>query len=303
MSYRTEVPIKEDLLKADIIYSTIIHGKGDDLEKDGLGYAVFTKKSSGVTEFEGYAPIRPFYLDASSIIFLDKQGYYGSVNGDTGKLVIYADNSSNYCNNLLAVDYFPFQGNIAYSDGTKIELISRNDCSVIKNFVGQDDLTNFDEDLKIDSFSYISDFSISHDGNIVIFRYGNHPKLYKISLYDKKVEVFADIGDNPNISPDGKWVVYLAPDGIRIKSIDGKIDRNLVKSNWKDPEGDFYIDSIPPRPLWSPDNKKLIYHKCINAYCTRISDYDIFLLSVEDGKETDVIKAGLYPSWNYFIHN
>jgi Tol biopolymer transport system component len=103
---------------------------------------------------------------------------------------------------------------------------------------------------------------------------------------------------NPSISPDQKWVVYLASDGIRISDIDGLNSRKLVSANTMSVvNGQFLIfdSGEPPQPQWSPDSKELIYHKCINQNCSNISDYNIYIYNLETNEETLVIEGGGVP--------
>lgn len=291
---RQQPAIPKEVLSADIIYSTIVSSK-EQSAKDVIGYYDIENKSGGILELEDHAPIHPYFLNSSSLIFTSKAGFYGWIGDVAGNLVLYSNGVDRTCR--MGADIAPFNGNIVLTDAENIYLIDSEDCTVIKTLLTRNDLS------ELSKFPKITGFSLALDGKFILFQLYGSSALYRVNLSDKHIEQFATEGMNPSISPDQKWVVYLASDGIRISDIDGLNSRKLVSANTMSVvNGQFLIfdSGEPPQPQWSPDSKELIYHKCIYQNCSNISDYNIYIYNLEANEETLVIEGGMFPSWNYY---
>jgi Tol biopolymer transport system component len=149
-------------------------------------------------------------------------------------------------------------------------------------------------------------FSFSKDNKKILYTELDNANIampnYRIYIYDvatqKKTELF--IGGYASLSPDMKEIAFTAFDGIYVSKVDGSqklrivdYDAKLVGSNITD------FEKIPPRPVWSPDGKWLIYHKCMmyNHNCNEADNYSIFKNEIATGKEIKIIDRGLNPYW------
>jgi Tol biopolymer transport system component len=295
ISGKTKLP--ESVTSADILYYSILGETKDQIGEDFLGYYRLDNQEGGSVELDSRHPIYPNFLDSSTIVFLDKAGYYGIINGDSGKIVIVSNDSEKYCGNLYGRSIYPYKGNIAFLDGYSISLINSSDCKVLKTLLSQQDLINANKEMHFNPQYVISSFAISPDGSYLIF--SSDSNLYKFSVADKKFEKYnKNVIQVSSIAPDQSWVTYIASDGIHILSIDGSKDMFLIacRSSISDSEG----MSVVPLPQWSPDSRSIIYHKCINQSCSEITDYEIYIYNLDTKKETRIISAGLFPSWNYY---
>ena len=121
----------------------------------------------------------------------------------------------------------------------------------------------------------------------------------RFKIKDKTIHDYKKIGYNPSISPDNNLVSYIGVEGIRIMDINGSADKLVIPYETKDYFGGFSSSDIPPTPEWSPDGKKLLYHKCnrLNVNCGDIGDYGIYTYNIEAGVETFIVDKGINPSW------
>lgn len=91
-----------------------------------------------------------------------------------------------------------------------------------------------------------------------------------------KRRIFDGIGDHPDISPDGKKIVFTLEFGdVAIMNIDGSDLKILVPYDCMHPE-------------WSPDGKKILFMK---------KDETIWMINADSSNER-YITEGKYPSWS-----
>ncbi|MGN6493049.1 MAG: S9 family peptidase [Agriterribacter sp.] len=76
------------------------------------------------------------------------------------------------------------------------------------------------------------------------------PKIQLFSIaYGGGKEILLDEGDEPAVSPDGKWVAYIKNNQVRLSATDGSVPaRNL-----------FYTRGSVSGLQWSPDGSKLLF--------------------------------------------
>lgn len=288
--------IPDAVFDSDIIYSTI-KSENDYSEQDVLGYYNLEESSGGTFVVDSYdAPIHPYILTSSSIIFLRKKGYYGYVADVMGDLLIYSNDYEKSCEK--GGSFLPYKNEIALMDwdSQNIYLLNGEDCSVKETLLRSSDLPMLPT---INGTSQIYSFSLSSDGSFLIleiFSKLDVHQLYKVDLSDKKgIEKISE-GRNPSISPDQTQITYVASDGIHVTSINGLADKLLIPIDHIFDGSNNYIF---PEPQWSSDSKKLVYHKCINTDCSKISDYNIYIYDLETNQEKLIVKGGYFPSWNY----
>ncbi len=108
----------------------------------------------------------------------------------------------------------------------------------------------------------------------------------------------------PSISPNGKWVVYTASDGLYLINLKKNQSHRIVKAkfNYRFAEGDTWVNwrNLPPIPSWSPDSKWIVYHRCmlpLPTPCKNVADFNIYKVNIETGEEVLLVEGGLNPYW------
>jgi Tol biopolymer transport system component len=108
----------------------------------------------------------------------------------------------------------------------------------------------------------------------------------------------------PSISPNGKWVVYTASDGLYLINLERNSSHCIVKAKFNYPfsAGDTWVNwrNLPPIPSWSPDSQWIVYHRCmlpLPTPCKNVADFNIYKVNIETGEEILLVEGGLNPYW------
>jgi Tol biopolymer transport system component len=202
------------------------------------------------------------------------------------------------CSRKNGTDWFIFSypgtKDIVFASTKDIRLVNPRNCKVVKTL------------MKLpDDGSLIRGFSISAQGDFIVFSKStivNGDNKFSIERYNLSDQASTPIligGINPIISPDNREIAYLGDSnigegmGIYITDIDGNFNRLILHLS----ANNGVNSAIPPVPIWSPDGKWLVYHKCIREECEKRSDFNIYKVNVDTGVESLVITGGLYPIW------
>ncbi len=296
--YKWRFPL--DIPKADITFNTIRFEKeGDVVGKDVLGFYSFQDQSVKILELPNESsPIQPYYLNSESIFFIDKMGNLGSVNEGQAYLSIFSKYQYLDCDELIGYAY-PNNGNIIFL-GQDVKVVNEYDCSTVRTILTKEDLISFGEEY------HIGIRALAEDESFIVFEVAD--ELIKVTLPQKEVFDYRRKGAIPSISPDQKKIAYIASDGIHIMDTTGENDFLAVpyRVSSYDEDFDIWERGTPPRPNWSKDSSKIVYHKCILPVkygCHNINNYNIFVYDLKTKKETMIIASGLNPSWNYYKQN
>lgn len=278
--------------EADVVFYTIDEIPGEVLGNEILGFYSFDdpiiKKIDTDEEL-----ITPYYLKPDTIVALWKQGNPGLINEFVGKVFIFSSNNFRVCRSEEASGFnvHIHNGNILITTVYTINLVDSNDCSLIKTILNQEDLSNFEYKPL-----YYSSFDLAQGENFLIVSL-NDREMIRIDLPEKNILDYKKIGMNPSISPNQSQIVYVGTDGIHTMDINGENDQLIISLMTNE---DSYRSGIPPRPNWSSDGKKIIYHKCdfsSGQLCGKIDYYNIYLYDFETNTETLLIEHGINPSW------
>lgn len=282
---------------ADIVFNTIKELRdGEEYENDILGFYTFANESTEFLDLgSGYSPIRPYYLNADTIVAVNKLGYSGLVYETRSDLLILWENVHQRCFQLVG-DAYPNNGNIIFF-GEGITVVNEYDCSTVRTILTEEELISFGKEY------HIGKQALAQDESFIVFDDAND--LKKVTLSQKEEFDYQREGAIPSISPDQKKIAYIAPDGIHIMDTTGENDFLAVPYRLSSDEEDFDVWSrgTPPRPNWSKDSSKIVYHKCILHFkyrCHNINKYNIYIYDLKTKKETMIITSGLNPSWNYY---
>lgn len=276
-----------DFPNADIVFNSIDEEKYEDL----LGF--YSEEGQTVLLNTGWNTIIPFFTNSESLVVINKKGYPGDIHDRDGNLLIFTNNRLIRCGLPETYGRFikPHNGNIIISNSDGLNLISSKDCSVLESVLAYEDIPTLPSDFRIGSFdlSSNSEFLVISDGI----------NLFKINLPGKEIIDYKKIGVYPSISPNQESIAYLGLDGLYLMNVDGKF-ANLIVPYKATLNGRYYDRGNPPKPIWSIDSKKIIYHKCIlpdDQPCNNISNYAIFIYDLELKSEVLLIQNGLNPSW------
>ncbi len=283
--------------EADVVFNTISEPeKGEAFGKNVIGFYSTQDRSVSIMEFpDSISPIRPYYLNADTIMVLNKLGNFGLINEGQAYLSIISNTQYLGCRKLVGDVFFQSGGILFYSYMESISIINYHDCSLEKTLLNSDDLSALQEySIGLRSFSA--------DENYVLG--SKDLQLFKINLSNREMFDYKRVGFSPALSPDQKKIAYLALDGIHIMDVNGQNDILVVPYepfiSYSD--GSSEIRMYTPDPNWSSDSTKIVYHKCILPYshCNKIGDYGIFIFDIVTMSEEMIVKGGLNPSWNHF---
>lgn len=283
---------------ADIVFSTIEEPEnGEYFGDEILGFYSFNNHEIEYININENL-ITPYYLDSESLVAIDKLGNPGSINEYLGVIFFLSNRQFQYCTSAEASggDIHVFDGNILISNVTSINLINSKNCELMKTVIEAEDLTT------IESSPRISTYDLSNNGVELLISFFSH-KIVRVNLPEKDIYKYQFLGMNPTFSPDETQIAYLGCDGIHVINVNGEDDRLIIRYQTHNSDNDdCFSGSNPPAPQWSPDGKRLVYHKCnmINTSCSEINDYDIFMYDFDNGIEKLIIHRGLHPSWNFY---
>jgi len=152
----------------------------------------------------------------------------------------------------------------------------------------------------------ILDLNYSSEAKVLLFTeiwdyYTPRVSLHMIALNLTNQESH-DIGEgfNPALSHDGALIAFVRFDGIYLAPIDNLSDASkIVTYDSTDNDSFGILEDSPPAPLWSSDDRYLLYHKCDlkPEPCRTTSDFSIFLFDLATGEESKIIDGGLSPFW------
>lgn len=270
-----------------IKFSSVIENVG----KEVIGFYNF---DTGKLEFLdlGSPLITPFFLGTDKIIAIDKLGNQGSINEFSGNIYIFNNKYYIWCDSPVATGWWihTYGDSILINSDSGINLIRSSDCSLISTILSKSQIST------LFGTAHINSYSLSRDRDFIIIESTN--KLFKADLTDMTILDYKINGANPAISPNQQQIAYIGSDGIYVMNITGK--NNILISQYADALN-YLINGIFPKPIWSNDGKKLIYHKCINVetthFCMNINDYSIFIYDLDKQTETKIIDGGINPSW------
>lgn len=112
-------------------------------------------------------------------------------------------------------------------------------------------------------------------------------------------------GSSPQISPDGKWIVYVREDNVLDRQTGATVKRSNIWLMATDGSSETQLtqgrdaDSIHPR--WSPDGKQIVYATNEGLDTEGIRNFDIWMMSTDGGQRTQLTTNGSEdtdPCWN-----
>lgn len=282
---------------SDIVYQIIEKEEGEIRGKELLAFYSFEDKIISKLDL---APnlITPIYHNSDTLLAFAKQGYPGSIMEYRGKVVIINENSIITCDDSFATGWEirPHNIDLTILSKNKINIISLNDCSLQKSIDLEDFVNKYGNNPIITSYSLSK-----REDFIIISLLTTNLYLIKINLLNNDAVSYKHNGKFPSLSPDEQKLIYLGREGIRIMDVNGENDELIVpyEMEYTDLAGDF-TRGIYPKPRWSSDGTKIIYHKCIkplSQLCEDTSDYDIFQFDLVAKTETLLIEDGINPSF------
>jgi hypothetical protein len=279
---------------ADFVFSTIVS------EKEVLGFYSFATGKAEIVNFGEFVhPIQPYYLNADTIMYKNKHDNFGNLNNNFWGLILSKGDHYYECDDKkISGSVYARDGQIVLSNSEGLFLVTPDDCSIEKTILSAQDLESIGENyyLPPSAYSDKEGFVIYNDFNSEVYR-GVYLKKYLITQ-NKTIDL-EKVGFAPVLSPDQKEITYWSYDGIHIMNTNGGNDELIVAQD--EPYGFINGNAFISLPMWSPDSKKLLYHKCIGELtCSEISDYDIFVYDLDTKTETLLVKGGMYPAWNYY---
>ncbi|MEN6436139.1 MAG: hypothetical protein ABFC97_02500 [Anaerolineaceae bacterium] len=295
----TKPDFKIKVPDTDIVFNTIETPQKDELfGKEVLGFY-----SIGMDSIEyidtGRNLITPFFVGNGILVAMDKQGNPGSIQPFFGRLVFLSNGQYRYCTSRSEASGWyvhSYSGNVLIENEGDIKIIDVNTCEVMGTIITNDEIQ------EMEAGSSISTFDLSDDGEILLLSLMDH-KIVHVNLPGRIIYSYGLLGKYPVMSPDEKQFAFLGPDGIHVVDIEGMNDRLLIGCGLNSSMGENCFNrGNEPKPQWSKDGKKLVYHKCnaSSLNCSDIREYDIYIYDLKTDQEQLIIHGGLNPSWNYF---
>ncbi len=195
------------------------------------------------------------------------------------------------CENDWTVYPTQSEGVVFYSTQTQLGLLNINGCKPEKILVDFSKRTDV----------YMEGFSLSRDQRFILYSEFDSNSIIgtstinRLDLQNGETQLIGE-GTNAVISPNGRQISFVRPDGIYLMNFDGSSVRKLV--DYRSINYPTY-EQLTPVPNWSPDGSWLVYHKCVvvDSICNVGNNFDIYKLNVASGIETKLYDGGLYPYW------
>lgn len=275
--------------KTDIIYQSINYRSPGAPDDYTVGFVNIDGSGNRLINI-GSRAIQPVYSRNTGALLFHVGDNPLEIAPELTSGEIYLQNAKGqgkHCQNYAGWFIFPINGtnNALLNDASTIAIFNFDNCETIKILAHK---------------AYIGSSSISDSGKKVAYdaratTYGEFTGTIYITDVDTgNTEEILSKGQNPSISPDETKIAYMGEDGIYIANISGGNQKLIVPVSFSDYS---YRPSLFPAPFWSPDGKLLIYHKCIKQGCRRITDFSLYKINVETGKEEKIIDNGLFPVW------
>jgi hypothetical protein len=273
----------------EIVYQTGLYSQNK------LGFTNSDGSSVTIITVGGYLRKPVWSSDGSIIYGLAKGLSYSYGNGYPA----YWENDEGLktCGNWGYMDQIEATGNDAHkevltSDGRAIWWVNLENCKRVIVVVNYPDAS----DLSIRGFSYDPATQDLVFGLMrTEFPSGEESaKIIKKNIGTGMIDELAE-GCNPNWSPDGAQIAYLAKDGLYVMKADGTQAHLILKHNFYRAINNTY-GVVSPVPRWSPDGKWIIFHRCEEYDCF-VLDNSIYKLNLVDGEEVKIADGGGFPSW------
>lgn len=284
---------KIEFPKTDIVYQAITYHTPGEPFNNIIGFINADSSENVLLKIKYRAHQPVFSKEWDGVFFLQTRNPVDITPSDGYVFFLSSNGEYKNCDSKSTQVYskFIFPLNIGKHivvtvDEFNIQLFSIDNCQIIKTLIEySNNIQNF----------FIDSAFPSNAGDKVIFSvYDRSLDSHIIKSVDVNTGEIKDIfqgGYNPSFSPDDKEIAYLESDGIYIADLNGSNQHKLVPLSFKG-------WSAMPIPLWSPDGRFLIYHKCTKQICTEeLFDYSIYKADAKTGKETKVIDQGLFPVW------
>lgn len=286
------------LPSADIAFETIENVEG---RVSGDNVVGFYSIKDGTITTKNFGPdlINPDYLNPETLISINKQGNPGSIIGFGGYVYIVKGDRFLECHSASTFggDIQPHKQNILINQtSTQINLISSEDCSLLRVVISKADLSEFGPNV------WIGSYSLSENEEFIILSLDRSSEglLVNKNLVDMSYKIYNTFGIHPSISPDQTKVAYLAIDGIHVMNLEGENDELLVPYQTSNSGNAFFDRGKQPLPKWSKDGSKLIYHKCNQLSfkdCENIANYYIYEYDIKTRTEILLFHSGINPSY------
>ncbi len=280
-----------EIIEADIVFNSIDAEKYEDI----LGFYTFADQTLRMVDTD-WNTIIPYYVAPKTLIIIKKNGYPGDYYDRDGNLMVMQDTRLVRCRAMNTYGQFmkPHGGSVLFSSSSGIFLINPDDCSIVQSV-----LTDGNGLIDYSKY-YNTSLDLSKDGKILVLSNGTN--LIRINIATNEIEDYGVDGIYPSISPDQSRIVFLGGGGIFVLGVDGDsleliVPYRAIKDGYYDNRGN------PPKPNWSMDGSKIVYHKCNQPFkgdCLEIENYDIYVYDFETKTEQLIVHGGLNPSWNYF---
>jgi hypothetical protein len=302
VSCNSKPSVKLDIPSRDIVYQAINYQHaGDPDNNNEVGFVNADGSGNALVNLEYRAHFPLFSKDLGGILFLESiNPMIIDFNSGAGYIYLLDENGVyRNCHRLLIDDDKSYDGIVSPVRGMKdvlafnafnIDLFSMDSCEVTKKLVHYSDEV---QDLMI---GYA--FPSSSGEQVIFGLYNRTMDKYSIQMIEMQTnqvkEIIPNDAWNPSFSPDDQKITFVEKDGIYTADMNGTNSKLLVPVAQKRSVIDNNIDIVP---FWSPDGNWILYHKCIHQICENLSDFSIFKVNVQTGKETKIIENGLFPVW------
>jgi hypothetical protein len=242
---------------------------------------------------------QPYYFKKGYLASIQKAGWPARPVDYIGQMAVYFESSEivKCGSDLVTEEIHPYGNEISFLNNNSIKIFDPSTCSLLNDLFS---LKNIELISSDDSF-FIDSYAVDKKSPflIVSLGVGSNNKLMRINNDTREVLDYKRIGMNPSISPDEKKVAYFGLNGIHTMNIDGTNDQIIVMDNTRYDSGSFLDKYNYPKPIWSSDGSKLVFHMCNSEVmvCESYEDYDVFIIDLTTGKIEKIGTSGLNPSW------